>query len=269
MNHGGTEPFLEVEGLDVWLGPDHRHVVRDFELQLGRAEILGVVGESGAGKTQAAAGIIGLAGTGQEVRSSGTVRFRGESFDAADLKALAGLRGRGISMLTQESMASLTPVRKVGALLLETLDQVGKGGGYPRASALLAEVGFERPERVLDSFAHQLSGGMRQRVAFALALASDPELLITDEPTTALDLRLQAELMGLISRLRRERQMSILLITHDLAVVAQLADSMLLMRDGRVVERGSTEQVFAQPSDPYTRELLKRNRDRRSGFAAA
>lgn len=260
---------MVVEGLDIWLGPQRSHVVRDFGLELSESEILGVVGESGAGKSQAAAGIIGLAGREREVVTAGRVRFRGEDFDAADPRDLARLRGPGISMLPQESMASLTPVRRVGDLLVETLEQVGLGGGDQRAAELLAEVGFEEPERLLSSFSHQLSGGMRQRVALALSLASDPKVLITDEPTTALDLRLQAEVLALLSRLRRDRQMSIVLITHDLAVVAQLADSVILMKAGRVVEGGPTERVFNDPSDPYTRAMLERNWERRSGFVSA
>lgn len=266
MIHGGTEPLLVVEGLDIWLGAQRNHVVCDFGFELAASEILGVVGESGAGKSQAAAGIIGLAGRDREAVTSGRIRFQGEDFDAADPVALAGLRGPGISMLPQESMASLTPVRRVGDLMVETLDLVGNGGGYPKATELLAEVGFEAPQRVLSSFSHQLSGGMRQRVALALSLASDPKVLITDEPTTALDLRLQVEILALISRLRRDRQMSIVLITHDLAVVAQLADSAIVMKSGRVVEAGPTVNVFNDPSDPYTRALLERNWERRSGF---
>jgi ABC-type dipeptide/oligopeptide/nickel transport system ATPase component len=264
-----SEPILVVRGLSLWLGREQAHVVRELDLSLGEGEILAIAGESGAGKSQAAAGLIGLGGNGGTAAATGQITFGDETIEAGDFDRLAGLRGRGISMVTQESMASLTPVRRIGDLLSETLDQVGSEQGGDRARELLLEVGFTEPDRVLDSFAHELSGGMRQRVAFALALAADPHVLIADEPTTALDLRLQASLMALMSRLRESRDMSILLITHDLAVIAQMADRTLIMREGSLVECGPTDQLFADPGDPYTRTLIEQNRLRRRSLAAA
>jgi ABC-type dipeptide/oligopeptide/nickel transport system ATPase component len=264
-----NKPILDVKELNLWLGPARDHVVRDLDLSLGEREILAIAGESGAGKTQAAAGVIGLAGQGSHATATGRIRFQDESIEAGEFDRLARLRGRGISMLTQEAMASITPVRRVGDLLSETVEQVGASGDRARGADLLAEVGFKEPARILGAFAHELSGGMRQRVAFALALASQPRVLIADEPTTALDLRLQASLMSLISRLRESREMSIILITHDLAVIAQLADRTLIMRDGRAVECGATEEMFANPVHPYTEDLLDRNRARRRSLAAA
>ncbi|MBN8869170.1 MAG: ABC transporter ATP-binding protein [Solirubrobacterales bacterium] len=264
-----SEPILVVNGLNLWLGRDRAHVVRNLDLSVGKGEILAIAGESGAGKTQAAASLIGLGGNGTAAAATGRITFDGETIEAGDFNRLARLRGRGMSMVTQESMASLTPVRRVGDLLSETLGQVGGGEQGERAAELLTEVGFDDPDRVLTSFPHELSGGMRQRVAFALALAAEPRVLIADEPTTALDLRLQASLMSLMSRLRNSRGMSILLITHDLAVIAQLADRVLIMRQGSLVEYGPTDQLLADPTEPYTRQLVEQNRHRRRGLVTA
>lgn len=261
------KPILAAEKLDLRVGRGRNHVVRGLDFELAKGEILAIAGESGAGKTQAARSLIGLAGGGRESVVSGTITFEGEEIEASDLERLARLRGRGIAMVSQEAMTSINPVRRIGDLLAETLDLVGDGRGEERE--LLREVGFDDPDRILRSFSHELSGGMRQRVAFALALAAGPRVLIADEPTTALDLRLQAALMGLLGRLRRDRDMAIVLITHDLAVIAQLADRTLIMKDGSLVESGPTAGLFADPRDPYTMELLARNRERRSFHALA
>jgi len=264
-----SEPILVVHGLNLWLGRERSHVVRELDFSLRRGEILGIAGESGAGKSQTAAALIGLGGIENTAAATGQITFAGDTIEAGDFNRLAGLRGRGISMVTQESMASLTPVRRIGDLLTETLERVASDRTVDRARELLLEVGFTEPDRILASFSHELSGGMRQRVAFALALAAEPQVLIADEPTTALDLRLQASLMALMSRLRESRGMSILLITHDLAVIAQMADRALIMREGRLVESGPTDQLFADPGDPYTRRLIEQNRSRRGSLAAA
>jgi ABC-type dipeptide/oligopeptide/nickel transport system ATPase component len=263
------EPILVVNGLNLWLGRDRTHVVRDLDLSLGQGEILAIAGESGAGKSQAAASLIGLGGSDGTAEAAGQITFGRETIEAGDFARLATLRGRGISTLTQESMASLTPVRRIDDLLSETLIQVADDRRNERARELLFEVDFTDPDRIMSSFPHELSGGMRQRVAFALALAAGPRVLVADEPTTALDLRLQASLMSLMARLSESRDMSIVLITHDLSVIAQMADRTLIMRDGAVVESGPTDQVFADPSDPYTRRLIEQNRFRRRSLAAA
>lgn len=259
-----SEPILAARSLEVWLGPERQHVVQGLDLELDEGEIVAIAGESGAGKTQAAAALIGLAGGGRGSEASGTVHFEGTVIDANDLARLAQLRGRRIAMVTQEAMASITPVRSVGDLLGETLTQVDGDCSAQRARELLGQAGFPDPERVLGSYAHELSGGMRQRVAFALALAARPRVLIADEPTTGLDFRLQRELMALLARIAREEGRSVLLISHDLSVIAQLADRTLVMRHGSVVESGPTTRLFAEPRDPYTRQLVKRNRTRRA-----
>jgi peptide/nickel transport system ATP-binding protein len=190
----------------------------------------------------------------------GAVRFRGRELTGASEAELQEVRGAEIAMVFQDPMTSLNPVYRVGAQIVEAIQahrpQVGKGEARERVVELLDSVGIPEPRRRVDSYPHELSGGMRQRAMIAMALALEPDVLIADEPTTALDVTIQAQILRLLERLNRERNLATILITHDLGVVAEVADRVLVMHEGRIVERGGLDEVFYSPKDPYTRKLL-------------
>ena len=221
--------------------------------------MLGLVGESGSGKSVTTLAALGL------LPAAGRILAGSVEFDSADLlqlssKELNRVRGRRIGMIFQDSMTSLNPLLSVGRQITESLEThlgFSRGGARRRALTQLEEVGIPDPERRLRQFPHQLSGGLRQRVAIAVALAPNPGLLIADEPTTALDVTVQAQLLELLHREREQRGMSLLLITHDLGVIAGIADEVCVMYAGRIVERGPTDDVFARPRHPYTLGLLR------------
>src|SRR5215470_2393090 len=228
----------------------------DFEVQDG--EILGIVGESGSGKTMTALSVTGLLPRTASVRA-GEILFRGSNLLALDGKAMNRIRGEQISMIFQSPRASLNPLYRVET----TLDQVLRthrklrGAAARKASLeLLADVGLPDPGRVLRRYPHELSGGMCQRVMIAYALASNPSLLIADEPTTALDVTVQLQIIQLLSRLRKEHGLTLILITHNLSVIAELCDRVLVMYLGRIVEEGPVLEVFDRPRHPYTAGLL-------------
>ncbi len=253
------EPLLDVRDLRVRFESDAGSTlaVDGVSFALGRDEVLGIVGESGSGKSATVMGVVGLLGPG--AATEGEVRFGGRDLLDLGPDELRGVRGRQIAMVFQDPMSSLNPVYTVGWQLAEQLREhldLSEAQARERAVELLRSVGLPDPERRVDDFPHQFSGGMRQRVMIALALSCDPSVLIADEPTTALDVTIQAQILDLIRALRTERGSSVLLITHDMGVVAELADRVLVMYGGKVVEQTTTRELFAAPAHPYTWGLL-------------
>ncbi len=252
------EPHLRVDGLTICYAADAPPVVNDVDLTLERGEILGIVGESGAGKSTVGRALLGLVDhPGRVVAGAGRI---GDTplFDD-DPAALRGLRGRRIGLILQEPLSALNPVLSVGVQIAEALEMthgLTRKQAQKRAVDLLRQVGIPDAERRIADYPHQFSGGMRQRVLIAIALAGDPEVIVADEPTTALDVSIQAEVLDLMKRLCREQGVSVILITHDIAVVSQITDRIMVMRHGRVVEAGSTAAVLNAPKAPYTRALL-------------
>ena len=258
---GGVSPVLEVADLEiVFHTPDGPvHAVNGMSFRLYPGELLGVVGESGSGKSVAMMSLLGLLPTPPTDIRAGTVHFGGQDLLRASNARLRGIRGGRIGFVFQDPMTSLNPVFTVGYQLAEPLRvHAGLSGraARERAAELLALVGIPSPRNRLDDYPHQFSGGMRQRVMIAIALACDPEVLIADEPTTALDTTIQAQILELIRKLRRELGMAIVWITHDLGVVAGIADRVAVMYGGAIVEQAETEALFADPRHPYTRALL-------------
>ena len=253
-------PLLQVEDLRVAFftpaGPVG--VLEGVNLAVNKGEILGIVGESGSGKSVTALSIARLLRRPGQV-TGGRVLFRGRDLLTLSPRKMRGVRGDEISMIFQNPRSSLNPVFRVGTLLREVLRVHGGLRGTPahrRAIQLLADVGLPDPEAMLRRFPHQLSGGMAQRVMIALALASSPSLLIADEPTTALDVTIQFQIITLLARLRREHGLAQVVITHNLGVVAELCDRVAVMYAGTIVEEGPTPAIFDEPRHPYTRGLL-------------
>ena len=232
--------------------------VRDVSVTVKPGEAIGIVGESGCGKTALALALVGLLPRNGRV-AAGDAMLGGVDLTSTDRKVLRTVRGRRIAIVFQDSMTSLDPVMPIGRQITESLAEhlgLSRSAARARAAELLAEVGVPEPERRLRQFPHQLSGGLRQRAAIAVAIAANPDVLIADEPTTALDVTIQAQLLDLLERECRQRGMSLILITHDLGVVASVTDRILVMYAGRVIESGSTRAVFADPRHPYTAGLL-------------
>ncbi|MBL8769272.1 MAG: ABC transporter ATP-binding protein [Planctomycetes bacterium] len=250
--------LLEVEGLTITLAGAAGAVVDDVSFRIDRAETVAVVGESGCGKSLTALALLRLLEPPLAIRS-GAIRFDGIDVARASERELQRIRGRRIAMVFQEPMTALNPVLTVGEQIVEVLElHAGLRGAAARARAaeLLREVEISDPERQLDEYPHRFSGGMRQRVLIAMALAGEPDLLIADEPTTALDVTVQAQVLDLLRELRRTRGMALLLITHDLGLVAEMAKRVLVMYAGRVVEETTVLDLFERPQHPYTRALL-------------
>ena len=251
--------LLEVEGLRVTLPGSDRSVtvVDGVDYEVGDGQVFGIAGESGSGKTISALALMGLLPSG--ARTSGSARFAGADLLSMRPRELRRLCGSEIGIVFQDPMTSFHPMLSIGRQLTEHvrrhLDASAKEARQ-RATALLDEVRIPDPERALDSYPHQFSGGMRQRIAIASALACEPRLLIADEPTTALDVTVQAGIIRLLDRLRRERALSVILITHDLGVMSAIADELSIFYAGRIVERGAARDVLRGPRHPYTRALL-------------
>jgi peptide/nickel transport system ATP-binding protein len=253
-------PLLRVAGLRVEF-PSERGPVRavdgvDFELAAGRT--LAIVGESGSGKSATALAIMGLLSADARVR--GRIELAGRDLLELDGEQLRRLRGSEVAMIFQDPLSALHPLRRVGWQVVEALRAhrpLDRRAARARAAELFELVGIPEPQRRLDAFPHELSGGLRQRAMIAMALAGEPRLLIADEPTTALDVTVQAQILALLRRLQEELGMALVLVTHDLGVVAELSDEVGVMYAGRIVERASTEQLFAAPSHPYTWGLLR------------
>jgi oligopeptide transport system ATP-binding protein len=252
---------LEVSGLTVRFASQGRivHAVEDVSFTVGRGETLGIVGESGSGKSVTALALMRLVPQPPGRIVAGSVRFEGRDILAMDDAQLRALRGREIAMIFQDPMTSLNPVLTVGRQITEVLEThlaMEPREARLRAVELLTLVGIPSAERRLDDYPHRFSGGMRQRVMIAMAVACRPKLLIADEPTTALDVTIQAQILDIIANLQREMGMSVIMITHDLGVVAGMADRVCVMYGGRIVEQGTTAEVFADPRMPYTAGLL-------------
>jgi len=255
-------PLLAIESLDVGFNATEGRAasaVRDLSFDVERGETVALVGESGCGKSVTALALMGLLPA--EARVRGRIRFDGE-LDLLTLeeRAWRRLRGRRLGMVFQEPAAALNPVLSVGSQIVEALRAhrpLSKRAALIEAERLLERVAMPDPARRLGSYPHQLSGGQRQRVMLAIALACGPDLLIADEPTTALDVTVQAQVVELLRRLRRELGLTILLITHDLALVAETCDRVLVMYAGELVEEAPIEELFSEPAHPYTRALLE------------
>jgi oligopeptide/dipeptide ABC transporter ATP-binding protein len=254
--------LLQVEGLRTYFH-GRSGVVRavdGIDLTLEQGRTLGLVGESGCGKTVTSLSIMRLVDEPGRIESGTRILFDGRDLAAADEDELRAVRGNDVSMIFQEPMTSLNPVYTVGDQIAETVrlhQGAGRREAVDRAVEMLGLVGIPSPERRIKDYPHQMSGGMRQRVMIAMALACDPKLLIADEPTTALDVTIQAQILELMKDLRDRLGMAIMLITHDLGVVAEMADDVAVMYAGRVVETGPAASVFASPQHPYTEALLQ------------
>lgn len=249
------QPLLSVENLQVHFG--QHAAVKGVSFTLEKGEMIALVGESGSGKSATALAMMGL--LPPQAKASGSVQFSGQDLLTLPATALRQLRGNSLSMIFQEPMTSLNPVYSVGAQIAETLrvhQHLTRKQARTRAIELLALVNIPEPARRVDDFPHQLSGGQRQRVMIAMALACEPRLLIADEPTTALDVTVQASIMKLLDRLRKELSVGVLMITHDLGLVSQWADKVAVMHNGAIVEQAATAQLFRQPRHNYTRGLM-------------
>ncbi len=234
--------------------------VDGVDLEVHEGTTLGIVGESGSGKSVTALSIMRLIEKPGRILPGSHIYFEGEDLAAVSERELEGVRGNRVSMVFQEPMTSLNPVYTVGNQIVEAIRlhrRVSGREARERAIELLELVGIPSPERRIDAFPHQMSGGMRQRVMIAMALACEPKLLIADEPTTALDVTIQAQILELLRQLRDKLAMAVILITHDLGVVAEMCDDVAVMYAGEVVERGSVGAVFRAPQHPYTEALLR------------
>ncbi len=250
-------PVLEVENLRVDFS-GRTAAVRGVSLQVQRGETHCLVGESGCGKSVSALAVMGLLARGA-VREADVLRFQDTDLTRLNERGMARLRGDKMAMIFQEPMTSLNPAYTIGSQMAEVFERhrgAGRRAALDRAAELLGRVGITAPGLRLGQFPHQLSGGLRQRVMIAMALMCDPELLIADEPTTALDVTVQAQILRLLQALQRELGLSLLLITHDLGIVARMADRVSVMYAGEVVESATAEALFAAPTHPYTRGLL-------------
>ena len=255
-------PLLEVTDLRTYFTTDAgvARAVDGVSLQVGTGETLGIVGESGCGKTVTALSVLGLIPLPPgEIMSGSSIRFNDEELLEVKPARLREIRGNEISMIFQEPMTSLNPVLTVGHQIEEVL-RLHRGLSKRKARAagvaLLAEVGIPEPDERFDAYPHQMSGGMLQRVMIAIALSCEPRLLIADEPTTALDVTIQAQILDLLGELRRAHGMALLLITHDLGVIAEVCDRVVVMYGGQIVETGTTEEILTRPEHPYTQGLL-------------
>ncbi|HYM54196.1 MAG TPA: ABC transporter ATP-binding protein, partial [Solirubrobacteraceae bacterium] len=254
------EPLLRVEDLRVEFPTEDGvvHAVDGVTYELAPGGTLGIVGESGSGKTVSSLTTMGLT-RAQGARISGRIMFEGRDLLALSEREMRALRGNDIAMVFQDPLSSLHPLFKVGGQIAEAVlahRQGSRAQALARAVEMLGLVGIPDPERRAQEYPHQFSGGMRQRAMIAMALANEPKLLIADEPTTALDVTVQAQILALLQRLQRELGMAILIITHDLGVVAEMAEEIAVMYAGRIVERASAELVFSRPQHPYTWGLL-------------
>ncbi len=253
-------PLLEVRGLKTHFRTPAGVVraVDGISFSVEEGEVLALVGESGSGKSAASLSILGLVPKPAGFIAGGEILYKGRDLIRLPEREMRAVRGRDIGLVFQDPMNALNPVVRCGEQVAESLRLRGLGRAEARAKALslFRDVNIPDPERRLDEYPHEMSGGMRQRVVIAMALSLDPALLIADEPTTALDVTVQAQILDLLLSLRASRRMAILLITHDLGVVAETADRVAVMKDGRIVETGTVEDIFRRPAHPYTQKLL-------------
>lgn len=253
--------MLEVVDLNIEFY-DHlipETVVYDFDLHMNPGDIVGIVGESGSGKTMSALAIAGLLSR-HDMQKKGRIVFDGTELLTCKRAKLRSLQGNEISMIFQEPMTSLNPVRKIGWQVEESLrihTGMTKTERYEKVIEALSDVELPEPEKIYNMYPHELSGGMRQRVMIAAAVICQPKLMIADEPTTALDVTVQAQIIELLKRINQKQNTAILFISHDLSLVKQLCERVLVMYQGRIVEQGETEQIFHHPQNLYTQNLIK------------
>jgi peptide/nickel transport system ATP-binding protein len=252
--------LLEIENLQVHFDTDDGVVkaVDGISYSVDRGQTLGIVGESGSGKSVSSLTVMGLSRS-RNARISGSIRFDGKELLTASDDELRTIRGDDIAMIFQDPLSSLHPFYKVGAQIVEAIRthrDVTKAQAFDRAVEMLNLVGIPEPRKRADSYPHEFSGGMRQRAMIAMALSNDPKLLIADEPTTALDVTVQAQILELIETLQGEFDTAVVVITHDLGVVAEMADEIAVMYAGRIIEKADTDTIFAAPEHPYTWGLL-------------
>jgi oligopeptide/dipeptide ABC transporter ATP-binding protein len=258
-----TRPLLHIEGLVTRFdSPDGRALtaVDGISFDVRPGEIFGLVGESGCGKSATCRSIIRLFGGSAATIADGRIELDGEDISSLDERAIEDVRGAKIAMIFQDPMTALNPTMTIGRQIMEGVRRhraLDRADARLEAIRLLSEVGVTAPASRLDAYPHEFSGGMRQRVVIAIALACRPKLLIADEPTTALDVTIQDQILKLILKLRRDTGMGVLLVTHDLGVVAQTCDRVAVMYAGRIAEIGETAQLFRQPAHPYTRSLIE------------
>jgi oligopeptide/dipeptide ABC transporter ATP-binding protein len=255
-----AERLLDVKGLKVRFVTEDGivHAVDGVDFELDRGEVLGIVGESGSGKSVTAMTLLGLT-RDKNTRFEGEVIYKGQNLLDLPESRLRDVRGNEIAMIFQDPMTSLNPVYTVGDQIVEAIvthEQATKREAKRRAAELLRQVGIPNPQQRVDDYPHQFSGGMRQRAMIAMALSCNPDVLIADEPTTALDVTIQAQILELLDRLREDFDSAVILITHDLGVVAEVANDIIVMYAGRVVEHGPKRQLFYDPQHPYTWGLL-------------
>jgi peptide/nickel transport system ATP-binding protein/oligopeptide transport system ATP-binding protein len=255
-----AEPLLDVNDLKVEFATEDGIVqaVSGISFELERGKVLGIVGESGSGKSVTAMTIMGLT-RGVNARFDGEVLYKGADLLQIPDSGMQHYRGNEIGMIFQDPMTSLNPVYRIGAQIAEAIrahEDIDKRGARARSVELLRQVGIPNPESRVDDYPHQFSGGMRQRAMIAMALSCNPSILIADEPTTALDVTIQAQIVDLIGRLKDDFNSAVIFITHDLGVIAEIADEIIVMYAGRVVEQGSKRDLFYDPQMPYTWGLL-------------
>ncbi len=256
-------PILEVENLSVAFKADRKTrqtAIRNVTFSVDSGTILGIVGESGCGKSVTASAIMGLLPSATAEITSGSIRLEGRELTRLSNREMRDVRGKKIAMIFQDPITSLNPVHKIGAQLVEMLranENISRADAWQKATDLLKKVGVSDPERRMKSYPHELSGGMTQRVMIAMALSAQPQVLIADEPTTALDVTIQAQVLELIKELQSELGAAVLLITHDMGVVADMADNVMVMYAGEVVEFAPVKDIFKNPRHPYTRGLLR------------
>ncbi|MET3195484.1 ABC transporter ATP-binding protein [Bacillus sp. OAE603] len=257
-----TETIVSVENLKTYFYTEDGVVpaIDGVSFEIRKGETLAIVGESGSGKSVTSLSIMGLIPSPPGRIEAGDIHFHNESLLDKTEKEMRQIRGNQISMIFQEPMTSLNPVYKIGDQIMESIilhQKLTKNEAKKEVIRLLNLVGIPEPERRLNQYPHELSGGMRQRVMIAIALACNPEVLIADEPTTALDVTIQNQILALMKKLKKETNMSIMLITHDLGVVAEMADRVVVMYSGQVVEQGDIFTIFENPKHPYTEGLLR------------
>ena len=262
MTSAPSTTLLSVRNLTTMFktGKGEVTAVDDVSFDLGKSEVLGIVGESGSGKSVTALSILGLLPQPPGRVAAGQVLFEGQDLLKLSESRMEAIRGSDISMIFQEPMTSLNPVFTVGDQVTETIrihEKLGAKAARDRTIEMLTKVGIPSPERRIDDFPHQLSGGMRQRVMIAMALACRPKVLLADEPTTALDVTIQAQILDLLRELQAEMNMAVIIITHNMGVVAEFADRVLVMYAGRIVEHASVYDIFDRPGHPYTEGLLR------------
>jgi peptide/nickel transport system ATP-binding protein len=255
-----TEPVLSVQNLRVEF-TTRRGVLRAIDgisFDIANGEVLGVVGESGAGKSVTGNAVIGLIDAPGRI-AGGEIRLSGRRIDNLPAEEMRKIRGKRIGMIFQDPLTSLNPLYKIGEQIIETIrthSSLSESAARKRAIELLAEVGIPAPDKRIDSYPHEFSGGMRQRVVIALAICADPELIIADEPTTALDVSVQAQIISLIRRLGRDHGTAVMLVTHDMGVIAETCDRVAVMYSGRIAEIGPVQDVIRNPLHPYAKGLM-------------